>query len=111
MTKKYFNDLQTLYEKLELDQKTRDEIELKYFVSGAALYFESTILVSLSPMGLAFKLPDEQVVKLMIEGDAVPLKYFPKGNTKNKYAMFPLPDLEDVKRWEPYFKTAFRKHD
>ncbi len=110
MAKKYFNDLQGLCEKLSMDIDLNNEIELKHFFSGAALYKDSSIRVSLSPMGLAFKLSDEVVNNLISNGDAVPLKYFPKGNVKNGYAMFSSPDLSLVDKWKLYFETAFRNH-
>lgn len=57
-------------------------------------------------MGLAFKLSDAEVDRLIQSGKAVPLKYFPKGNTKKGYALFETPDLGS-RSWKNYFKKSF----
>ncbi len=66
-------------------------METKHFFSGAALYINDTICVSWSPVGLAFKLPEDKVHKLIGAGKAKELKYFPKGHVKKGYALFENP--------------------
>ena len=64
-------------------------LECKHFFSGAALYVDERICISLTPVGLAIKLPEATKDKLLKNKTAVPLKYFPKGPIKKDYVLFP----------------------
>ena len=64
------------------------------------------ICTSWSPVGLAFKLPEEEVDKLIKSGKAKPLKYFPKGYVKKGYALFDTPESSKPNRWRTYFLNA-----
>ena len=66
----------------------------KHFFSGAALYASGVMCASLSPVGLAFKLPAELRTELIDCGAASNLKYFAKSPIKKGYVLFP--DVEDV---------------
>jgi len=48
-----------------------------------------SIVASLTPVGLAFKLPDETRDRLLSSGHAAPLRYFPKVPIKRDYVLFP----------------------
>jgi len=61
----------------------------KHFFSGAALYSHGAICVSLTPVGLAFKLPESLCSKLIDSGTASHLRYFEKSSIKKDYALFP----------------------
>ena len=63
-------------------------LECKHFFGGAALYAEERICLSLSPAGLGIKLPKETRDRLLRDGAAVPLRYFPNGPIKKGYALF-----------------------
>ena len=64
-------------------------IECRHFFSGAAAYRDGSIVASLTPVGLAFKVPDEIRDRLLSSGRAAPLRYFPKAPTKRDYVLFP----------------------
>ncbi len=100
MAKPYFEKLKLLIEKFDISE---EEIEVKHFFSGAAVYSRGVIISSLSPMGLAFKLSEKDVEKLLKSGKATQLRYFGKGNIKKGYAMFQDPNLNQIKRWKSYF--------
>jgi len=106
MAKEYFKKLSNLINKLNLEGEISSSVEVKHFFSGAVLYVDGSICASWSPVGLAFKLPDEEVVQLIKSGSAKPLKYFPKGNVKKGYALFMNPDLAKSKQWKKYFLKA-----
>ncbi len=106
MAKIYLEKLSTLVTRLKIADEISKPIETKHFFSGAALYINETICVSWSPVGLAFKLPEKQVEKLINSGTAIPLKYFPKGHVKKGYALFENPDKEKPGHWKKYFKIA-----
>ena len=106
MAKPYFEQLKQLIESFDLKPAQTNNMEVKHFFSGAALYSEGVIISSLSPMGLSFKLPEMEVEQLIKEGKATYLKYFEKGNVKKSYAMFQEPNLNRVERWRSYFLKA-----
>ena len=107
MAKEYLTKLSKLLTQLELKAKNPN-IEIKHFFSGAALYVGGKIRITLSPIGLAFKLPDEEVKELIKSGRASHLKYFPKGNIKKGYALFEEPDLKRPSHWKEYFINAIQ---
>ena len=61
----------------------------KHFFSGAALYSHGAICVSLTPVGLAFKLPESLCTQLIDSSAASHLRYFEKSPIKKGYALFP----------------------
>ena len=106
MAKEYFEKLSNLISDLKIEDEIDFPLEIKHFFSGAALYDDGTIRVSWSPVGLAFKLKESEVNKLIKSGKAKPLRYFPKGNIKKGYALFENPSLSRTSRWKIYFIKA-----
>jgi hypothetical protein len=82
MAKVYFVKLSEFIRCVDIEGYDASALEIKHFFSGAALYIDGALCVSLSPVGLAFKLPENEVESLIREGKAVTLKYFPKGHIK-----------------------------
>ena len=78
----------------------------KHFFSGAALYVNQKICASLTPKGLAFKLPRQRCENLIGRGDAIPLQYFDNSPIKQGYIL--LPDFQDLGNAEisAYFKEC-----
>lgn len=103
MAKKYLDQLEHLIGELDLAAEVAGSLDARHFFSGAALYLDGTMCASLSPVGLAFKLPAAEVDKLIESGTAKPLKYFPRGHVKKGYALFEDSDLNDPERWRNYF--------
>ncbi len=64
-------------------------LECRHFFSGAAVYRDNSILASLTPVGLAFKVSTEVHDMLVDSGRAVPLRYFPNSPIKRGYVLFP----------------------
>jgi len=106
MAKEYYNKLSNLLNELDIKNVIMKPIEVKHFFSGAALYVNQSICVSWSPVGLAFKMPEQEANKLITSGKAIPLKYFPKGHVKKGYALFENPDDKKPKQWKKYFITS-----
>jgi len=107
MAKPYYEQLNKLIRQLNLEKYVPNPLALKHFFSGAALYTDDVLCASLSPMGLAFKLKPSETNELIDSGQAVPLKYFPKGHIKKGYVLFESPDLDDLRKWETYFQKTF----
>ena len=68
--------------------------EVRHFFSGAALYRDEKIVGSLTPVGLAFKVPDKLRDSLITGDQAVPLRYFPNSPVKRDYVLFPNSEIE-----------------
>ena len=89
MAKEYLEKLLAFIETTTAGGNKNINLECKHFFSGAALYSEKRICISLTPVGLAIKLPEETIKKLLKNKKAVPLRYFPKGPIKKDYVLFP----------------------
>ena len=89
MAKEYVKKLSAFLEKATSDGSQDIHLEYKHFFSGAALYANKRMCISLTPVGLAMKLPEETKDRLLKNRKAVPLKYFPKGPIKKGYVLFP----------------------
>ena len=70
------------------------DVSCKHFFSGAAAYTGGQIFMSLSPVGLALKLPEADCAALFEQG-ATALRYFPKAPVKKGYAVLPAEVVED----------------
>ena len=106
MAKEYLEKLSSLINELKIESEIDFSLEVKHFFSGAALYINGSICASWFPGGLAFKLPETKVTKLLNSGTAKPLKYFPKGHVKKGYVLFEKPDISKSEQWKKYFILA-----
>ena len=68
--------------------------ECRHFFSGAAAYRDRTIVASLTPVGLAFKVPTDVREKLLDSGEAILLRYFLSSPIKRDYVLFPDGEIE-----------------
>ena len=78
------------------------KLEYKHFFSGAALYANGKICISLTPVGFAIKLPAVSWAALLKERGAKYLRYFPKGPIKRDYVVLPgsmLKEMKTLRRW------------
>ena len=79
-------------------RKHRDvRLEIKHFFSGAAVYADGAICITLTPVGFALKLRSEQRTMLLEQHGATPLRYFPKAPLKKDYAVLPATIMDDRK--------------
>jgi TfoX/Sxy family transcriptional regulator of competence genes len=62
-------------------------LECRHFFSGAALYANGRIVASLTPVGLALKLPDSTCAALFRDRKAKRLRYFAQSPVKKDYAV------------------------
>ena len=94
MAEPYLSDLKSIVAK---GVGSGVSIVCRHFFAGAAAYVEGRIFVTLTPVGLAFKLA-EPVREELLEADATPLRYFPAAPIKREYVLFADPDLLDEQR-------------
>ena len=102
MTKEYLQRLTALVAQSTSGRFKDVKLECKHFFSGAAVYADGRICISLTPAGLAMKLPEHLRTILINEQDAKQLRYFPKSPIKKEYVVVPAAMLEDTKtlrRW------------
>lgn len=63
-------------------------IECKHFFSGAAAYADGHIFMTMTPVGLALKLPERSRATLLAIGGS-PLRHFSNGPVKKDYVIVP----------------------
>lgn len=83
MAQPYLDDLTRMVE-ARVDQPG---VVCKHFFSGAAAYIGDDVFMTLTPVGLAFKLREPTRTRLFAQ-DGIPLQYFPKAPIKREYVCF-----------------------
>jgi len=86
MAQPYLDQLQQL---VSTQTNIPEEATCKHFFSGAALYINKKICATLSPKGLAFKLPVARCEDIIARCKAHPLQYFENSPVKRGYVLFP----------------------
>ena len=108
MAREYLEKLSTLIKKAVPNQLKSIRLECKHFFSGAALYANGKICVTLTPKGFAVKLPENIRKKLLKEGKAKKLRYFPKAPVKKEYVVLPNAITDDLKILRHYIKMSIK---
>ncbi len=88
MAKKYLEMLSAFIEGAAIGCPQKTSFECKHFFGGAALYVNKKICITLTPAGLAVKLPLQTRESLFQKNIAIPLRYFSGGPVKKDYALF-----------------------
>ena len=102
MTKKYLEQLSALLQQTTPDNVDGVNLACKHFFSGAAVYANGRICMSLTPAGFAIKLPEDSRNALLKQKGSKELRYFPQGPIKKDYVVLPqtiLSDVEVLRRW------------
>ncbi len=89
MAEPYLTDLRELADQWFGADAAVGVLECRHFFSGAAAYRDGAIVASLTPVGLAFKVPAEVHDDLLRRGSATSLRYFPSAPIKRNYVLFP----------------------
>ena len=95
MAEPYLSDLRELLGRCELAGTAMPAIDCRHFFAGAAAYADGKIFMSLSPAGLALKLPEADRRALM-EAGGKPLRYFSRAPVKKGYVVLPATMTADV---------------
>jgi len=106
MARAYINKLSELMERAAPKGSPEAKLEVKHFFSGAAVYANGKICITLTPIGLALKLPEEDIKSLIDEEGAKPLQYFPEGPIKKNYVLLPGNIVGDSKKLEYWVKLS-----
>jgi len=83
-------------------------VECKHFFSGAALYANGRIFASLTPAGLAIKLPEDSRAALRRERRGRPLRYFKGGPIKKEYVLLSRGAASETKAVHNLFRAGIR---
>ena len=89
MAREYLQQLTDYIDQLCEERYDNIELKCRHFFSGAALYANNRICITLTPVGLGLKLPPQTREELLSSKLAITLKYFPKGPIKRDYVLFP----------------------
>ena len=108
MAKEYLEKLSELTKRTSLRGLKNIKLEVKHFFSGAALYTNGKICVTLTPKGLAIKLPEKNREKLLKEGKAKKLRYFPKAPIKKDYILLPKSMTDNLEIFSYYLKMSIK---
>ena len=106
MAKEYLDKLTALIDKATSGTFKNISLECKHFFSGAALYANGKICISLTPVGFAIKLPEESRNALLKQKGTKPLRYFPEGPIKKDYVILPKTILNDVNIFRHWVKVC-----
>ena len=102
MSQKYLQQLTALLKQSTSGRFEGVKLECKHFFSGAAVYADGRICMTLTTVGFAIKLPEESRSALLNGQGAKPLRYFPKGPIKKDYVVLPkamVKDMKTLRRW------------
>ena len=107
MAQPWFSQLHDLIQPLVEELGADMDIECTHFFSGAAVYVNGQICMSLTPLGFALKLPDAARENVLSEGGQ-PLRYFPSGPVKIGYALVPETILSNTDELTALMKTCIQ---
>ena len=108
MAEPYLGQLSDLVEQMSLGEQPGVELECRHFFAGAALYADGKICASLTPVGLAVKLPLAVREAMLADGRGRPLRYFDGGKVKKEYVLLPAGSAADPSALAELFLTSFR---
>jgi len=106
MTKEYLDKLSDLINKIYASKPVDLQLDIKHFFSGAAVYANGKICITLTPVGLAMKLPEKNRIKLLKEKGVKHLRYFPKAPIKKEYVVFSESKIKDLSGLKKLIKTS-----
>ena len=105
MAEPYLPDLHALLGPVSDALPADIDLVLKHFFGGAAAYAEGRICITLTPVGLALKLPEDARAELMAQGGTA-LRYFPKAPVKKDYVVLPAALRENEKEFRPWARRS-----
>jgi len=106
MAKEYLDKLSVIMKQATVRRFNDVNLEYKHFFSGAAVYADGRICISLTPVGFAIKLPEALRDVLLKEKGTKSLRYFPKGPIKKDYVVLPKSMLNDMKTLRSWVKKT-----
>ena len=106
MAKEYLDQLSEIMKQATARKFKDVKLECKHFFSGAAVYADGRICISLTPVGFAIKLPETSRNVLLKQKGTKNLRYFPKGPIKKDYVVLPKVMVNDMKVLRSWVKVT-----
>ena len=106
MAAKYLNKLRSLFQKVELVGIDSVKLEFKHFFSGAAVYADGKICVTLTPAGFALKLSKSDIDSLLESKGNKRLRYFPNSPVKKDYVVISADLLDNAESLGSLIRTS-----
>ena len=106
MAKEYLEKLSAILNRVTARKFMNVKFECKHFFSGAAVYADGRICISLTPAGFAIKLPANQRDVLLQKKGTKCLRYFPEAPIKKDYVVLPDSMLKDTKTLRSWIKLT-----
>jgi len=94
MAEPYLRELKSIVERASAPSRKAGGISCRHFFSGAAAYLDGRVFMTLTTVGLALKLPEDDRQALFGQG-AKPLQYFPNAPVKKEYVLLPNSLVDD----------------
>ena len=107
MAEPYLGRLSDLVSELSLGEEAPFDLECRHFFGGAALYIDGAICGSLTPVGLALKLPTTSREAMLKDGRGHPLRYFNGGKVKKEYVVLSASVVADSIELRDLFQASF----
>jgi TfoX/Sxy family transcriptional regulator of competence genes len=108
MAQPYLDQLEEKLRGWRLGRLRGVELVCKHFFAGAALYANGRIVASLTPAGLALKLPEETRLELFRKRKAKRLRYFARGPIKKDYAVVLRPTVSNDSELRELLRQSIR---
>jgi len=106
MAKEYLEKLSAVMNQATARRFKDVTIECKHFFSGAAVYADGRICITLTPVGFALKLPEESRDLLLKEKGTKSLRFFSKGPIKKDYVVLSPSMINDIKVLRSWVKIT-----
>jgi TfoX/Sxy family transcriptional regulator of competence genes len=94
MAEPYLRELKAIVERASAPREEAVDVSCKHFFSGAAAYADGHIFMTLTAVGLALKLPEDDRNTLFGRG-AKALRYFPRAPVKKDYVLLSIHLVDD----------------
>ena len=106
MAEPYLERLTETIASLDISSSDEMVLELKHFFSGAALYVNGKICVTLTPAGFGLKLPQVSINQLIDVGDGKELRYFDNAPIKKEYVALSQSVIDDPDRLKSLIRQS-----
>ena len=106
MARIYLGRLKTLFQKMELSGLDNMNLEFKHFFSGAAVYADGKICMTLTPVGFAIKLSKPDIDSLLKSKGNKRLRYSPNSPVKKDYVLLSDNILNDAESLSSLIRTS-----
>ena len=106
MAKIYLDRLKSLFQNVELIGLDNIKLEFKHFFSGAAVYADGKICMTLTPVGFAMKLSKPDIDSLLAAKGNKRLRYFPNAPIKKDYVLLSDNIFTDAKSFAGLIRTS-----